>query len=343
MLDLDYKEKSSSLKTWAGAETAAPKRYRPVGGGAVRSPQLTPPPQQALLRACEIDMPRVPPHVIFLAPHQQLIKQQTPVATAAAALFLSSQPTPRGGTAGGTTGGRHDEAPLGSINGMRNLQRRQALQPDAIDKEDLAKALADPENAFVVALQLHLKKPLSLQQLVAETYFNTEEVRAIYRVFKEASTNAIIHRDIVRAIFTQLFPRADTERFADLIFNTFDTDQSGAITFDKFLKNVSVLSRGTLEEKLLWLYRFYDPLDSGLISWHRLLYVLSVTDDLLDPRRRRGSKLRDEEREKHAQTLFKKFTGSSRQSGPIKKECFLEVCMQDATIRDSIQHLGQRF
>ncbi|KAI3420032.1 hypothetical protein GPALN_016266 [Globodera pallida] len=191
---------------------------------------------------------------------------------------------------------------------MRNLQRRQAIQPDAIDKEDLAKALADPENAFVVALQLHLKKPLSLQQLVAETHFNTQEVRAIYRVFKEASTNAIIHRDIVRSIFTQLFPRSDTEHFADLIFNAFDTDQSGAITFDKFLKSLSVLSRGTLQEKLQWVYRFYDPLDSGFISWHRLLYVLSVTEDLLDPRRQRESKLRDEEREKHAQTLFRVWT-----------------------------------
>ncbi|KAI3420031.1 hypothetical protein GPALN_016266 [Globodera pallida] len=281
-------------------------------------------------------MPRVPSPAHIIISRPPAANQATAVA-----LFLSSQSTQRGG-AGGVVGGHHDAAPL-SINGMRNLQRRQAIQPDAIDKEDLAKALADPENAFVVALQLHLKKPLSLQQLVAETHFNTQEVRAIYRVFKEASTNAIIHRDIVRSIFTQLFPRSDTEHFADLIFNAFDTDQSGAITFDKFLKSLSVLSRGTLQEKLQWVYRFYDPLDSGFISWHRLLYVLSVTEDLLDPRRQRESKLRDEEREKHAQTLFRKFTGSSRQTGPIKKECFLEVCMQDSTILDSIQHLGERF
>lgn len=64
-----------------------------------------------------------------------------------------------------------------------------------------------------------------------ETYFNRKEIKTIYRKFKETSTTAIIHRDIVRNLFMCLF-NGDTEHYADIIFNSFDVDNNGAITFD---------------------------------------------------------------------------------------------------------------
>ena len=76
------------------------------------------------------------------------------------------------------------------------------------------------------------KAPPSLLQLARDTHFTRQEIRTIYRAFKEVASNAIIHRDMVRHTFAHIFPRADTEHFADLIFNAFDTDQAGAITFD---------------------------------------------------------------------------------------------------------------
>uniref|UniRef100_A0A914RX44 Uncharacterized protein n=1 Tax=Parascaris equorum TaxID=6256 RepID=A0A914RX44_PAREQ len=58
------------------------------------------------------------------------------------------------------------------------------------------------------------------KRVLAETHFTRRELRAIYRAFKETSSNALIHRDIFRAMFAELFPHGDTEHYADLIFET---------------------------------------------------------------------------------------------------------------------------
>lgn len=75
------------------------------------------------------------------------------------------------------------------------------------------------------------KKEKTSVQVLAETHFTRRELRAIYRAFKETSSNALIHRDIFRAMFAELFPHGDTEHYADLIFETFELDTHGAINF----------------------------------------------------------------------------------------------------------------
>lgn len=44
---------------------------------------------------------------------------------------------------------------------------------------------------------------------------------------------------------------------------------------------MSVLCRGSLEEKIDWIYNLYDPQKSGYISWHRLYYIITAIDDLI--------------------------------------------------------------
>lgn len=44
---------------------------------------------------------------------------------------------------------------------------------------------------------------------------------------------------------------------------------------------MSILCRGSVEEKILWLYNLYDPKNCGYISWHRLLYIITAIDDLI--------------------------------------------------------------
>uniref|UniRef100_A0A915EGN3 EF-hand domain-containing protein n=1 Tax=Ditylenchus dipsaci TaxID=166011 RepID=A0A915EGN3_9BILA len=224
---------------------------------------------------------------------------------------------------------------------MSNLKRRQAVfVEDPAERTDLLKSLNEfrPENAYLAALQLHLKQPVSLNQLTSETHFTRKEIKSMYRTFKETSPTAIIHRDIVRNWFMSFF-KGDTEHFADLIFNTFDVDHSGTITFDKFVKSISVLSRGSLEEKLQWLYNLYDPQSTGFISWHRLLYVITAMDDLIgiDARPR----LTREQRIKHANYVFNKFDPSG--SGVIPKDQFLQVCRLDPSIISSISDIDNSF
>lgn len=49
----------------------------------------------------------------------------------------------------------------------------------------------------------------------------------------------------------------EDEFLQHLIFKRFDTDDSGAIDFREFMKGLSVMTRGTLEEKLAGLFEFF--------------------------------------------------------------------------------------
>ena len=51
-------------------------------------------------------------------------------------------------------------------------------------------------------------------------------------------------------MYLKLFPHGDPAPFAEYIFDYVDDDCSGVITFEEFLKTISITCRGTLEEKL---------------------------------------------------------------------------------------------
>ncbi|CAB3399885.1 unnamed protein product [Caenorhabditis bovis] len=178
-------------------------------------------------------------------------------------------------------------------------------------------------------------RPTSLQQVVDETHFSKNEVRAIYRAFKETSPNAVINKEILREKFAELFPHGDIEHYADLLFETFDNDGNGTINFQEFVKALSVLCRGTIDEKLEWLYKLYDPKGKGEISWDRLFYVITSMDDLMG-RKARPHYSREHKKER-ANYVFAKFDVGKK--GKITKEDFFRVCKTDKTIMNSISAL----
>ncbi|GIY36568.1 calcium-binding protein NCS-1 [Caerostris extrusa] len=45
------------------------------------------------------------------------------------------------------------------------------------------------------------------------------------------------------------FPSGDPTRFVDYVFNVFDIDKNGVITFKEFILAISITTRGTVEEK----------------------------------------------------------------------------------------------
>jgi Ca2+-binding EF-hand superfamily protein len=58
----------------------------------------------------------------------------------------------------------------------------------------------------------------------------------------------------------------EEERFCDLVFQVFDTDSNGYIDFGEFLIAFWIRSRGSLKDKLGWLFDLYDVDRSGFIT-----------------------------------------------------------------------------
>uniref|UniRef100_A0AC35U8M2 EF-hand domain-containing protein n=1 Tax=Rhabditophanes sp. KR3021 TaxID=114890 RepID=A0AC35U8M2_9BILA len=216
----------------------------------------------------------------------------------------------------------------------QHFQRRRAIaQSGSINKgkSTLLEANAD----IVQQLEMQMRRPVSLSKLVLQSKFTAKEIKAIYRAFKEASPNALVQRDLIRDAFVELFPRGDTEHYADLIFNTFDVDHTGMITFEEFITGMSVLCRGTLNEKIEWTYKMYDPTSTGEISWERLFFVITAMDDLIGCRAYPPANR--ELRVNHTNTVYKRFDPNN--TGKITKKQFIDVCMVNPEIGDSINFL----
>ena len=53
----------------------------------------------------------------------------------------------------------------------------------------------------------------------------------------------------------------------------FFRDKTGGITFGDFMEFLSVISKGTIKDKLMWTFTFYDVDHDGVISRDEMLKV----------------------------------------------------------------------
>lgn len=66
---------------------------------------------------------------------------------------------------------------------------------------------------------------------------------------KQAPTGSISLTHFTN-IYQRFFPFGDPVPFAGLVFRAFDTNESGAIEFEEYVRVLSVTSRGRMEEKI---------------------------------------------------------------------------------------------
>ena len=112
---------------------------------------------------------------------------------------------------------------------------------------------------------LRYKTP-SLDHLTNRTKFSRKEIQSIYQGFKQECPSGIIDEENFQQIYQQFFPSADVSSYAHLIFSTLDLRASGWVTFEDFLVCLSTLCRGTVEDRLKWIFNLYDTNKCGKVT-----------------------------------------------------------------------------
>uniref|UniRef100_A0A8C9SZW9 Kv channel-interacting protein 4 n=1 Tax=Scleropages formosus TaxID=113540 RepID=A0A8C9SZW9_SCLFO len=78
-------------------------------------------------------------------------------------------------------------------------------------------------------------RPEGLEQLEAQTRFTRKELQVLYRGFKNECPSGVVNEDTFKDIYSQFFPQGDASTYAHFLFNAFDTDHNGSVSFEEML------------------------------------------------------------------------------------------------------------
>ncbi|VDP09677.1 unnamed protein product [Heligmosomoides polygyrus] len=92
--------------------------------------------------------------------------------------------------------------------------------------------------------------PEEVAELVDKTYFSKKELKKWYKDFVRDCPSGELKMEEFQNIYKQFFPNGDPGKFAAFVFNVFDCNGDGHISFREFIAALSITSRGTLDEKL---------------------------------------------------------------------------------------------
>ena len=133
-----------------------------------------------------------------------------------------------------------------------------------------------PSTVFILRKCFYSAKEMQVEEMAQETKFTREEVKFLYRAFKQECPNGIIDEDTFKEVYAKIFPLGDATKYAHLVFTAIDREKTGGITFGDFMDFLSIISKGSPKEKILWSFHFYDVNRDGQISKEEMVKVIPV-------------------------------------------------------------------
>lgn len=201
--------------------------------------------------------------------------------------------------------------------------KEEEAAPEVIIKEPVLDELELP----------HRYRPDNIQLLCDATGFNIDEMKRIYRGFKTECPTGLITEETFHDIYSRFFPHgANISSYSHYVFSTLDHEDTGVITFENFVLGLSILLRGSLEDKLRWTFSLYDQDKDGFISREEMEDVVGSVFDLMG---RTADPLQEEEViGERVDIIFEKLDLNG--DGVVSMEEFLEACTTDETIYQSV-------
>ncbi|XP_072394146.1 A-type potassium channel modulatory protein KCNIP1-like isoform X1 [Diabrotica undecimpunctata] len=176
-------------------------------------------------------------------------------------------------------------------------------------------------------------RPDSLEALCRATRFTEAEIKRIYRGFKAECPTGVVKEDTFKMIYAQFFPQGvNSSQYAHYVFNTLDQDHSGLISFEDFVQNLSVLSRGSLDEKLRWAFSLYDINGDGCITREEMTDIVTAIYDLMG--KLAEPCIEEDTVKDKVDRIFQKM--DTNRDGVVTLDEFLECCRKDESISSSM-------
>uniref|UniRef100_A0AAQ4QQW3 Kv channel-interacting protein 4 n=1 Tax=Gasterosteus aculeatus aculeatus TaxID=481459 RepID=A0AAQ4QQW3_GASAC len=175
-------------------------------------------------------------------------------------------------------------------------------------------------------------RPEGLEQLEARTRFSRKELQILYRGFKNECPSGIVNEETFKDIYAQFFPQGESSTYAHFLFNAFDTDHNGSLSFEDFVMGLSILLRGTIQEKLNWAFNLYDINKDGYITKEEMLDIMKAIYDMMG--KCTYPILKEDTPRQHVEVFFQKM--DKNKDGVVTIDEFIDCCQNDENIMRSM-------
>ncbi|XP_029020274.1 Kv channel-interacting protein 1 isoform X2 [Betta splendens] len=239
---------------------------------------------------------------------------------------------------------------MGAVVGTLTMQTKQ--RRPSTDKAD-----DDLEMTMVC------HRPEGLDQLEAQTNFSKRELQVLYRGFKNECPSGVVNEDTFKQIYSQFFPHggersvlfvcvcvcvcapstcalinmvflpADASTYAHYLFNAFDSAHTGSIKFEDFVTALSILLRGSVQEKLQWTFNLYDINRDGYINKEEMTDIVRAIYDMMG--KYTYPVLKTDAPKQHVDAFFQKM--DKNRDGVVTLDEFILSCQEDENIMRSLQ------
>ncbi|KAF7702282.1 hypothetical protein HF521_001565 [Silurus meridionalis] len=176
-------------------------------------------------------------------------------------------------------------------------------------------------------------RPEGLGKLEAQTNFSKRELQELYRGFKNECPSGAVNEETFKQIYSQFFPQGDASTYAHYLFNAFDLGHNGSIKFEDFVTALSILLRGSTQEKLQWTFNLYDINKDGYITKEEMTDIVSAIYDMMG--KHTYPVLRTDTPKQHVDAFFQKM--DKNRDGVVTLDEFILSCQEDENIMRSLQ------
>ncbi|CAF1205753.1 unnamed protein product [Rotaria sp. Silwood1] len=204
------------------------------------------------------------------------------------------------------------------------------MSMDSFEQDD-----ADDSSLLPVEIR---KVPKSIEEIVRITKFSKSEIRLLYKGFKQECPHGAVTQREFQTIYSHFFPHGNCQNYTSFLFRVLDRRKRMYFTFEDYIQTLSILVRGSIKEKLHWIFRFYDIYDDGQLTKQTFETVVRSLYDLLGSNIYIHQPVTEETIQKHSSVLFEKL--DLHHSGSISLDDFIKYCLHNEQLINEIQLLS---
>ncbi|XP_047672853.1 Kv channel-interacting protein 2 isoform X1 [Tachysurus fulvidraco] len=187
------------------------------------------------------------------------------------------------------------------------------------------------EDDFELSTVCH--RPEGLEKLQEQTKFTKKELQVLYRGFKNECPSGVVNEDTFKVIYSQFFPQGDSSTYAHFLFEAFDTNKNGSVSFEDFVIGLSIILRGTIIDRLNWAFNLYDLNKDGCITKEEMLDIMKSIYDMMG--KYTYPCMQEDAPREHVENFFQKMDRNN--DGVVTIDEFIESCQKDENIMQSMQ------